>query len=252
MHEPFAAATIYPMKGAQARSLRLHIGAHKTGSKSLQHVLRTRSQDLDSLGFRLFNSAIRIGESRVAGEDGWAHEIPLAIIRSSLDYPLRDSARVRGQTDRKHFIAHCSQEFQRDDPILIASHENLSFARFEWELLPLAKMLDSAQRACTVVLVLRDPASWLPSWESQLARMGRAAGSRDRNSIEFNGPQSWLFDWENLVKIYRNVFGSESLIIVNYEDAVKRDSSTVPSVLDGLGVGRGNLGALNEAWLNSR
>jgi len=197
----------------------LHIGTHKTGTTSFQATLASATDSLKRFGVHVFHS-------QVSDISGWAPELPLLTLRTDLNVPLRcmypDSTLASMQSAMRH---HVSDQMRASERLVVASHEALSFVRTSQEVERLVSIL--GDRTCNVVVVLREPDSFLRSWKGQLARMGYPTTSPYPDSYMNTDASSWMVDWDSLIRAYEAVLGPQSVTVIDYDLAVRNHGTIV-------------------------
>lgn len=224
------------------RQLVLHIGTHKTGSTSFQHALDRASDALELEGIHTLRD-------RVTPLRGWAHELQAVVLRESLDFPLRRmfpelSLSSVQETLRQNVLL----QMQSSQPVVIASHEDLSFIRTEAEVHRLVSI--AGGREIRVAVVLRDPDAFLASWRGQLRRMYGVQDSAYPDSCLYTQPGSWLTDWASMIRAFQGVLGAEALTVLNYEELVHREGSVVPALWRACGLPERLLPSKVDRWQN--
>jgi hypothetical protein len=224
------------------RDVVLHIGTHKTGTTSFQAVLASTASPLADLGVHVFRSQV----SDIAS---WSHELPLIAVRRELTFPLRcmfpDSTLPSMQSEmRQHVISEMQSTAQR----VIASHEALSFVRTPREVETLVDVLDA--RSCRVVVVLRDPESFLGSWKRQLATMGYATNSPYPDSYMNTDFSSWLTEWDVMIDAYAAVIGHEAITVLDYESEVRSRGTIIDGLWSACGLPSVLKPNADVPWLN--
>jgi hypothetical protein len=202
----------------------VHIGTHKTGTTAFQRWATTNRSKLEmSCGFHYYE-----------GLFGEAHyEVPMLCLRPDRDIPMRVRTpewRLAEWQDAvtEHVRAQAARPVQR----LVISAEGLSYARDREEVARLAELLQP--RTVAVVVVLRNPSSFLASYRAQLERQGFAP-SRDPRSFAYTEADTWLTDYSALVDAYTEVLGRECVTVLSYERSVERHGSIVPALVEALG-----------------
>jgi hypothetical protein len=215
----------------------VHVGTHKTGTTSIQRFLGANPTVLTAHGVR-----------RPPGflDPLQHHELPLLVLRPALATPQR---RALPQAHDADWLAAASEHVRRTveaapEPVLVYSHEGLSFVRQPDEAARLAGLIP---RPVTIVVFLREPAAYLRSYTAQLARMG-IAPSDDPASIAYVEPDSWLVDGDALVGAYRAVF--DDVRVLDYDACCAADHTVIPSLTDVLGIPRGALPPLDRWFAN--
>lgn len=221
----------------------VHIGTHKTGTTSFQAALAARVDDLASHGIRVFHSD-------VIANQGIASELPLLAVRPELTFPMR--VRMPDTTLPSALDAmrrRVRAEVETRTPVLIASHEGLSYIRTTDEVERLRELLDG--REVRIVVVLRDKESFLVSWRGQLERMGYSTTSPYIDSFMNTSADSWITDWDTLVRVYGDVFGPEAITVLDYDLETQRRGSVVPALWTAMGLPEDFLPARSDPWLNT-
>jgi hypothetical protein len=223
------------------RRVLLHVGTHRTGTTSIQHFLRDHNEDVLS----------KVGASF---PDGFlipaAHsELPLLCIRPERTWPAR--IRLPGTQDERWLATarrHVRSDVQTStDEVLVYSHEDLSYLRFDDEFERLRALF--VPREVTVVVALRDKRDFLRSYGEQLAAMGFGP-SDDPTSFAYLEPDSWLLDHDALVEGYRRHFGTEHVVVLDYDEMLRTDGSAIPAVAALLGISPTSLPSLDEYFFN--
>jgi hypothetical protein len=224
-----------------ARQIVLHIGTHKTGTTSLQQFLRDHADTL------LADAGVDYPPGLVIPT---AHaELPLLAIRPERLWP----ARIRlPETQEPAWLAaaerHVGEVLATSRrPVLMLSHEDLSYVRFDDELARLRALLGTSP--VHVVVFLREQRSFLESYRAQLVATGFEL-SGDPTSFAYVEPDSWLVDHAGLVDGYRRTFGATSVEVVDYQSVVDRHGSIIPTVAERLGIPRSSLPPLEPYVLN--
>jgi hypothetical protein len=227
---------------ALASRVVLHVGTHRTGTTSLQHFLHTQAELLASVGAAyppgfLFPSV--------------HSELPLLAARAEWLWP----ARIRlPETRRPAWLAaaaaHVREQLRAPiQPVLVYSHEDLSYLRTDDELERLRDLL--AVPSVDVVVCLREPGAFLRSYRDQLTALGFEL-SDDRDSFAYVGEDSWLVDYEALLGGYRRWFGADRVHVIDFDaDAdTGAEGSIIPAFGDLLGIPRASLPPLDTYFLN--
>lgn len=202
----------------------VHIGTHKTGTTSFQHWAHENHIALLERGIRVFQG--RYDVTDVA--------LPLLCTRSNRSIPpqrfIIDSRLDEWRADMTNYVTA-----QVDHPAhdLLISAEDLSLLRFPDEVEKLVDLL--APRAVRVAVCLRDPDDFLRSYRAEMDRLGEPA-SKYPSSHTYYGADTWLTQWDDMLATWRSVLGDANVRTVSYEGAMTEHGSTIPGVLDALGV----------------
>lgn len=219
----------------------LHVGTHRTGTTSIQGFLRDQNDGLLAEASCHYPSGFLLPIVHT--------ELPLLTIRPGRTWP----ARLRfPETQRRSWstAAHahvreqvCASEHDQ----LVYLHEDLSYLRFDDEFDRLCELFTGC--SVTVVVFLRDRASFLRSYRSQLAGTGFEP-SDDPASFAYLEADSWLLDYDALVDGYRQRFGGSNVKVLDYELTMQRDGSVIPAFAELLGIPRSSLPPLDHYRLN--
>lgn len=206
-------------------SVYLHAGTHKTGSKSLQALLRDCRQELLAIGYDLYHGRHGNGTNHT--------ELQLATMRRDRDSFAR-TIWPKLVVDDAYFDAvreSVGSFLERSAvPHQILTNEDLSYLRHPDEFERLADLLGFPQREIKVIVVVRERASFLRSYTTQIFKRPNRAPSNDPTSALYVGADSWLCDTDSLIKAFAHQF-SEPPTVICYEDAMRSDGSSIPSVL---------------------
>lgn len=182
----------------------LHIGLFKTGTTSFQTVLADNRRRLRRRGYDFYEGAVR------ANNHG---ELFRACAREGLESfgSLAHPDEVQSEL-REKLRAHIA-EFAENSPAdqLIFSAEALSLLRTVDEVQALKALFPAAMRF-RILLVLRDKADWLASYEKQIRKVPGRVPSDDPASALYVGPGEWLTDFDTLVDVYSEVFGGVTIL----------------------------------------
>lgn len=198
----------------------VHIGTHKTGSTSLQYWLAQHAEDL-----------VRdhgIGVYRPIHPNG--RELALWCANSDRSIPtIREIPEWRTDAWRNQAYDHIRRETLRPDETLVFSNETLSLLRTTDELERLRDLL--APRRIEIIYVTRRREDFLRSWREQLTRDGFTP-STDQSSFAYLESNSWLVDYDDIVRVNTEVFGHDHVHHVDYDVALSRFGSVIPAVMD--------------------
>jgi hypothetical protein len=206
------------------KSIFLHIGTHKTGTKSLQEYLHRHRQALHAADFAFYDGMF----------DPQNHaELHCAAMRSGRDSPFRqyygitDIEQLRRETESR-ISAFVRQTPQRK---LIFSAEGLAFLRHADEIRYLAGLL--APERTTVIVYLRDKAAFLRSYRRQLLRM-KLTLSSDPESCAYCENDSWLTDFDALIGAYAGSFSE--IRVLQHDQIMATEGTIIPAFLDEIGL----------------
>ncbi len=208
----------------------LHIGTHKTGSKSLQRFLYDHSSKLKSMGFRLYAGCHKNPTNHM--------ELHLASLRAERDSFARHNEPAL-VADAAYFdrIARRVQSFLKTStqPHTIFSNEDLSYLRFPDEFARLRDIFNVPSSEICVIVYVRNQADFLRSYTQQIrTRKGREP-SRNPSSAFYVGEDTWLADYESLISSYRTHLGCK-VVVIDYDAQIGGPGNIIPSFLEVLGL----------------
>lgn len=204
----------------------IHVGIHKTGTTSIQAFLGRHRLALRGLGID-FYTGIFIANNHV--------ELHAAAMRLDRDSPFKLDSKLHvdeGFCERVHH--HISQYIKKSDfPLIVFSAEGLSLLFYEDELRRLKTFFPEG---CIKILIyVRNPTDFLRSYKNELNKHAKPAKIK-KDSFAYTEPDSWLLDFEFRISKFRDVFGPENVILIDYDDEVGRDANIIPSFLRVIGV----------------
>lgn len=210
----------------------LHAGTHKTGSKSLQSLLRASKDRLLSLGYDLYRGRHGTGTNHT--------ELQLSSMRTT-----RDSFARYSWPDIRPDAEYCSTTRERilrflgrsQVPHHILTNEDLSYLRHPDEFERLASLIGFPDREVRVVLVTRQRDDFLRSYTAQIHKRPNRYPSSDPASALYVGGDSWLCDLAPLIGGFATAFGTPPTVI-SYEEAMSTHGNVIPAVLEAFGLGR--------------
>ncbi len=202
----------------------LHIGLHKTGTTAFQQWASHNADTLRSAnGIRYYDGMF----------GSYHYELGLLAVE-----PGRTITGMSLQPEwpltewQENATRHVRAQAAPDDTTLLISSECLSLLRDEREVRRVQELL--APRQLRVAVCLRSPEFWLESYRQQHVRHHYL--SQFRSSHVYVGPDTWLTDWDQMLRVWRNVLGDENVVTCDYDDSVARYGSSIPAVLTALGI----------------
>ena len=204
----------------------LHIGTLKTGTTSFQKWFSDNETQLRAH----HNVALFRGQ--------WpdARELAAICINESRDtpatalnfFPARGtdewrtwSANVAHEAASQHADAHA----QGCD--FVVSSEALCLLRHPEEVSRLADLFVGHDVA--IIVTLRRPKDFLSSWKQHLNH-DFFRRSNDKTSFAYVKRDTWLVDYEQLLAVYRDQFGTQNVHIVNYDEVLRNEGSVIPAL----------------------
>ncbi len=204
----------------------IHVGIHRTGSTSIQEFLRTHRAVLRTLSVDFY-----LGEY-VPSNHVELHAAAMRLERTS---PFKlNTGLVLDETFRERVQARVRQYItQSDCRCVVFSAEGLSYLRYEDEMNRLRAMIPEG--GIEIVMYLRDAASFLASYKSELKKHTMPA-TIESDSFAYTGEDSWLVDFESRLASFRNAFGAQNVIALDFDHEIRTAGSVIPSFLKVLGV----------------
>ena len=207
------------------KSVILHIGTHKTGTTAVQDLLDSIRPQLASINTR-FYSGIYSPQNHV--------ELHLAAMRPGRMSPYKLMSGIAvDKPYRDAVLAHVGSylELCPADRIIFSA-EGLSYLRFDDEIDWLCSLFGDCK--VQVVVYLRNKADFLRSYRNMLIRQNWTSNSH-RESFNYVEEDTWLLDYEGLLRVYRKGFGTEAVTVMDYDAEVAKHGGTVGSFLSLLG-----------------
>lgn len=221
-------------RGCQVRKPRkravLHIGTHKTGTTALQAALHANSGLLRSAGICFYPGLFKRNNHV---------ELQFAAMRLDRDSPFkrRFGRRIKVPLDedfRPNVIAYVRSFMAlSQEERFIFSAEGLSFLRYPDETAVLGQMFDGCD--VEVVVYFREKKSFLEAWSVHTVNCTPEQKS-DKNSWAYCQEDSWLVDYDALVRAYAKQFGENTMRVRSYEADKEAFGGTVGSFLTLLGL----------------
>ncbi len=193
------------MTNQQPLTVFLHIGLHKTGTTSFQQWLHEWRPVLADAGYEVYQSP-----------DGNKSHFDLArsVLREGV-IPIEDQGAIKART--RADIARWLDD--ATSPNIIFTSESLSMLRTFDECQALLDIFPPTVDNFVILLVLRDKKDWFESYKNQMIKSGRKpdADPRSWNTMNFD---SWIADFEALIKSYNAVFDDVRTIDYDPDDTI--------------------------------
>lgn len=206
------------------KRLFVHIGTHKTGTKSIQSFLDSAQSRLAEQDCHFY-----LGLQGIRTCHG---ELGLAALRDDRDsFARRRFPAARGAEYVEHVRRHVGDCLRRvQEQTVIFSNEDLSYLRFPDELATLHDLL-GREHHVTIVVFLRERREFLRSYRQQLLSVPGRQLSRDERSAFYVEPDSWLADYDALLAAYGREFGQANVRALDYDAAVSSAGSVIPAFM---------------------
>ncbi|MFG1422280.1 hypothetical protein [Roseixanthobacter liquoris] len=205
----------------------VHIGFHKTGTNSIQHVLGHGREALLRAGCAYF-SGRHLVDNHV--------ELHAAAMRPHRPSTFRLGS---GLVFDESYRASVAQELaafgaSHAGRICLFSAEGLCLLRHEDEIVWLRDVLPQPVR---IIACLREKTAYMASYRAQLERVRSLwGGVIQREEYNYTEDDSWLWDYEARLAPFRQVFGTDSVMVLDYDSITETQGSIVPGFLDCLGL----------------
>lgn len=208
----------------------VHIGTHKTGSSSFQKYLQDHLEELRDHGYHVFRSTLC-----TKARPCTASEIALLATRKEILTPLRClMPDYISEMAYKEMLDVVESEIARPEQIVLISEEELSLIRFPPEVSRLKELFKD--RDVEIIAVIREKITWLESWKKQMERLGLPSQSKYPDSVFYTQADSWLVDFDSMIKTFINAFGEANVTIISYEAMIEEYESIVPALCKAIGL----------------
>jgi Sulfotransferase domain len=206
----------------------IHIGFHKTGSTSIQAFLQAHAQTLASSGLAFYQGAHFL-DNHV--------ELHVASMRPERDSGFKNRSGILVDKAYRDRAKSSVDEFLSGSPAerIVFSSEGLSLLRFRDEVQVLRQLI--SVRHVKVIAYLRNPTDYIRSYANQIRKDPKTLPRHiDQDSFAYTEPDTWLLDYEKRLMPFRDVFGSENVIAIDYDEQMSRYGNVIPSFLDAVGL----------------
>jgi hypothetical protein len=228
------------------KQLIVHVGTHKTGSTSLQRFLLDHVVGLSRKGIAVYRGEFREGNHI---------ELHLAAMRCERDsfaklgvcgHVVCDAEYTRQVAERvRDFVGSC------DELRVVFTSEDLCWLRHDDEIDRLRTILDVGHHEAKVVLYLRNEEDFLRSYRAQIHKVPGRQPSNDPASTLYVEPDTWLVDYDSLVSAYQRGFGADNVVVIDYDDQMRKVGNVIPSFLSVLGPDSADELDCNSYFLNT-
>jgi GT2 family glycosyltransferase len=116
---------------------------------------------------------------------------------------------------------------------IVFSAEGLSYLRYEDEMNRLRTLIPEGR--IEIVVYVREPASFLASYKRELKKHVVPVVI-DEDSFAYTGDDSWLSDFDKRIDGFRDAFGGQNVIVIDYDHELRTFGNVIPSFLRVLGV----------------
>ena len=227
----------------RSKNVFIHIGTPKTGSTFLQNLLSNRLSELASSNFSVARSEFLKG----SGNECQFLELSELILREYLDtHPRIKFPHLRLSSVKENFMRIVEKTFNESLQNLIISHEDLCFIRTNQEAELLQQLLSKYFQNIKIIVCLREPSQFLNSYIKQLFYSGIPL-SDSPDSINNISTNSWIIDYEQIIRVYSSAFGKENVSIINY----RKEFQFIRELWQALGLENNLISEKDIKWLNS-
>ena len=222
----------------------LHIGVPRTGTTSFQQwIYEHRSMLKASRGITLHDSFIpHVRKAQMHPE--------LLLLSQRPEHDCVSKQKIENwETEawQRGAREHVAAAVKSDAETMMFTHEGLFLLRQPDEVERLASLL--APREIRVAVCLREPQSFLRSYQAQMRR-NEIPLSADPTSSLYMEDDSWLVDWAELLRVWRSVLGESNVVAIDYEQAMLEFGSTTQPVLEAFGINTDGFPAMNSLHSN--
>lgn len=128
------------------------------------------------------------------------------------------------------YISKCPTES------MILSTEGLSLLRHDDEVNKLSKILGSNYDNIKIIIFLRNSKDYLDSYRLQLKKIKGRKPSTDYWSALYVEDDTWLTNYQQLIKVYSDTFGPDNICIIDYDNDMALKSNILHSFLNAIGL----------------
>ncbi len=204
----------------------VHIGLPRAGSTTFQNLLFDRLEQLRERGIRVL---VYDGPDDQRALPTRAFDLANCVIRRDLDHWWH---RYLPESALPEFISRGEQSLRTQvaepEELLVASIEDLSLMRTVAEVTRLKDLL--APREVQIVLVLREPNEWRSSLRGKLVAGGDRSFSNWPWSSRNLREDSWLVDFDALVRLLKAELGPLAVTIIDYDREVGSAGTVLPAL----------------------
>ena len=227
-----------------ARAVTFHVGLHKTGTTSIQCFMHAVRQELRERGIDFYRG------------EPFPHnhvELHLAALRFDRLSGFKQRQSISVDQRMREAIVKRVGNYIRQSPCqrVVFSNEGLSLLRFPDEMQQLRAM--AAEASVEIVFCRREARDYLRSYSAELHKDPATLPEViDMDSFAYTEPDSWLADIDARIDAFRNVFGADNVIVLDYDDELKSRGNVIPSFLATLGLEPGFRADLWETMFLNR
>jgi hypothetical protein len=212
---------------SKTRRLFLHAGTHKTGTTSIQAMLRDAGETIAHAGIKV---VLDLPGATMMPTN--CNAVSHAFIRDTVFSPTRINKRIAPRFGEAETIRHLMTQLadSRFETLLMSS-ECFCYMRTRTERKHLERHLAGFE--LRPFLYFRNDAGWRKSWDSQMAKEPYVTTFRRRFPEKFDF-DDWYFDRDAIVSFWRGV--STDAVFLDYDKEVAEKGSVIPSFLDFVGL----------------
>lgn len=225
------------------RRIILHVGSHKTGTKSIQRFL----YDINKSGLlATINSEYPPGCVQPI-----AHQ---ELVRFAMRRGRRPVTRLSPELNKLNWeqIVPLRVKAQLDhaqDRDLVYSAEGLYFLRYDDEFDRLRELFKG--RKIEIIIFFREPVEYLKAYAASLRLLG-VQMSNHPESIAYVESDSWLIDYPERLAGWQRFVGLNNVTVFNYDEIYALDGSVIPAFASRLGFAFDALPDLDGYFYNQR
>lgn len=207
------------------KNIIIHAGLHKTGSTSIQGFLGKHRETLLCHGIDFFTGA-HFPNNHVE-----IHAAAMQLERTSSfktysTLSFDEQYRQRTEAHIKNYIANSNCN------TLVFSAEGISLLRYEDEISRLQAMF--SPHPIQLIIYMRDLHSYRISYRNELLKH-KQPEHISKNSFLYAKDDSWLFNLDQRISAFQDVFGHSHVTLISYNDALQIEKNVIPSFLRAIG-----------------
>lgn len=211
-----------------SRVVTFHVGLHKTGTTSIQSFMHVARAELCECGVDYYLGS-PIAQNHV--------ELHLAALRFERLSGFKQRQSVVVDDRMRAAITNHVNDHIRRSPCrrVVFSNEGLSLLRFPDEMERLRAM--TADARIEIVFYRRKTRDYLRSYSAELHKdPATLPAVIDKDSFAYTEPDSWLADIDARIDAFRSAFGTDNVIVLDYDREIESRGNVIPSFLETLGV----------------
>jgi hypothetical protein len=209
----------------------MHVGTHKTGTTSIQVMLRENRKQIGAAGLKVIVDPPGVGDGQITNCNSIAH----AFIRQNLWTPSRISGALPAKFGDAGVIDYFLAQIQQGGfDNFVISAEVFCHLRTGEEGDLLAASLARLKCQVIPVIYLRNVRDWRDSWSAWLDHLDYVKVFRQEHADQFHLLDKGYFNPAAICDFWQSI--SPAAIFIDYDKAMMKQGSVIPSFLDILGL----------------